>query len=230
MLRRIKNIFIVIAMFVLVFWGYVMIVNRNSANMTARQKILKAVYPMFLWLNKTNNKNNTVLTNNKTIPPVSFFSLQVALNDGSVLNMSSLKGKKILLVNTASDCGYTGQYEQLQKLYNQYNSKLVIIGFPANDFAAQEKGNDADIATFCKKNYGVTFPLALKSVVIKTPSQNNIFQWLSDPAKNGWNSKAPSWNFAKYLINEDGVLVNYFGPAVEPGSKEVEAAINESGK
>jgi glutathione peroxidase len=202
MLRKLSNVFIVIAMFIIVLGGYVMIVNRNAENMTARQKVLKTIYPMFIWLNKLANKNMDVVSHEKVVPPVSFYSLKAVLNDGTILDMASLKGKKILLVNTASACGYTAQYDQLQKLYNQYNSELVIIGFPANDFQEQEKGTNEEIASFCKKNFGVNFPLIQKSVVIKSPDQNSVFQWLTDPAKNGWNSQAPTWNFSKYLVNE----------------------------
>ena len=138
-----------------------------------------------------------------------------------MLDIASLKGKKVLLVNTASECGYTGQYEQLQKLYSRYNNQLVVIGFPANDFKEQEKGTNEEIASFCKKNYGVTFPLAEKSIVVKTAGQNNIFQWLTDPAKNGWNSQAPTWNFCKYLVNENGVLIDFFASGVEPTGEEI---------
>jgi len=159
------------------------------------------------------------------VPPVSFYSLKTVLNDGSTLDMASLKGKKILLVNTASQCGYTPQFEQLQKLYSEYNSTLVIIGFPANDFKEQEKGTNEEIASFCKKNFGVTFPLIEKSVVIKTAQQNNVFQWLTDPAKNGWNSQAPTWNFCKYLINEDGVLIDFFASGVVPTGTEIKKAL-----
>jgi len=156
---------------------------------------------------------------------VSLYTLKATLNDGTTLNMASLKGKKILLVNTASDCGYTSQYEQLQKLYSQYGNTLVVIGFPANDFKEQEKGTNEEIASFCKKNYGVSFPLAEKSIVIKKTDQNSIFQWLTDASKNGWNNQAPTWNFCKYLVNEEGMLINYFGPAVEPTSEEIVNAI-----
>lgn len=224
MLHKLKNFFIVIGMLVLVFAGWVMIVNRNSLNMTGRQKILKALYPAMMWITQRSGKNNKIMNNTSTAP-VSFYSLKTIMNDGSPLDMSALKGKKVLLVNTASACGYTAQYEQLQQLYNQYNNKLVIIAFPANDFKEQEKGTDSDIAAFCKINYGVTFPLAQKSMVVKTAGQNAVFQWLTNPAQNGWNSQAPEWNFSKYLVNENGVLTNYFGPSVEPTSKEIIAAI-----
>jgi glutathione peroxidase len=225
MLRKLKNVFIVIAMVIIVFSGYVMIVNRNSVNMTGRQKVLKAIYPMFVWLSKRSDKNTASISHDKTVPPVSFFSLKAVLNDGTPLDLASLKGKKILLVNTASACGYTAQYEQLQKLYSQYNNKLVVIGFPANDFKEQEQGTNEEIAVFCKQNYGVSFPLIQKSVVIKATDQNSVFQWLTDPAKNGWNSQQPSWNFSKYLVNEEGRLTHYFGPAVEPTSEEILKAI-----
>ncbi|MCY7309700.1 MAG: glutathione peroxidase, partial [Chitinophagaceae bacterium] len=130
-----------------------------------------------------------------------------------------------MLVITASDCGYTNQYEELQKLSDKYKDKLVIIVFPANDFKEQEKGTDTDIAAFCKKNYGITFSLAQKSVVIKSANQNPVFQWLTDSAKNGWNTKPPGWNFSKYLVNEQGVLTNYFGSSISPMSDDVMKAI-----
>ncbi|MEO5683396.1 MAG: hypothetical protein ABIQ88_12185 [Chitinophagaceae bacterium] len=112
-----------------------------------------------------------------------------------------LKGKKVLLVNSASGCGFTEQYDQMQQLFKQYNNELVVIAFPSNDFG-EEKNNDEEIALFCKENFRVSFLLMKKGVVIKTSSQNKVFQWLTDPAKNGWNSHAPLWNFCKYLVNE----------------------------
>ncbi|MBK5270381.1 MAG: glutathione peroxidase, partial [Bacteroidia bacterium] len=170
---------------------------------------------------------NTAELSNQKKPPVYFYSLKGVLNNNTVMDLSSFKGKKILLVNTASDCGYTNQYDDLQKLYEENKDKLVVIGFPANDFKQQEKGTDEEIAEFCKLNYGVTFPLMKKSTVIKSKDQNNIFQWLTDSTKNGWNNKPPNWNFAKYLVNEDGILTNYFGPSVSPMSKDVIEAINK---
>lgn len=225
---KLKKAFIVLLMLLIVFWGYVEIVNQNSKKMTNRQKILKAVYPAFVWITKLTGKNTAELSNTKQIPPKkSVYDLSVQLNNSTLLRLDSLKGKKILFVNTASDCGYTAQYDDLQKLYEQFKDKLVIIGFPANDFKEQEKGTDEEIASFCKLNFGVTFPLAKKSVVIKGPQQNEIFQWLTDAAKNGWNDKAPVWNFSKYLVNQQGVLVNYFEPSVSPLSNDVTEAINK---
>ena len=212
-------------MLIIVFAGYVEIVNVNSHHMTYRQKILKAIYPLFMWWTKSRGKNITELSNEKIQPPVSFYSLKDTLNNGIAFDFSELKGKKVLLVNTASDCGYTNQYEDLEKLYEQNKDKLIIIGFPANDFKKQERGSDEEIARFCKLNYGITFPLMKKSVVKKRDDQNPVFQWLTDSTKNGWNNKPPSWNFCKYLVNEEGQLVNYFGSAISPMSKDVIKAI-----
>ncbi|HTL07110.1 MAG TPA: glutathione peroxidase [Chitinophagaceae bacterium] len=225
MRSKLSKALIVIAMCILALTGYILIVNSNSKNMTGRQKVLKAMYPVLAWINKVTNSNREVITHAAVPPPVPLYTLSMVLNDGASFNLASLKGKKLLLVNTASACGYTAQYEQLQQLYNQYNGKLVVIGFPANDFKQQESGTDEEIASFCKKNFGVSFPLAQKSVVIKNNQQNPVFQWLTDPAKNGWNSQAPTWNFSKYLVNEEGFLTHYFGPGIEPMSETIQSAI-----
>ena len=193
--------------------------------MTLRQKVLKAIYPAWMWYAKMRGKNVTELKNEQKQPPVSFYTLKGTLNNGTVFDFSSLKGKKVMLVNTASDCGFTDQYEALQKLSEEYKNKLVVIGFPANDFKQQEKGSDEEIAQFCKLNFGVTFPLMKKTVVIKTAEQNEVFKWLTDSAKNGWNNKPPSWNFAKYIVNEQGILTNYFGSSISPAGKDVIKAI-----
>ncbi len=213
-----KKAVILFILLITVAAGYVVIVNRNSTTMTTRQKLLKAVYPVFMWMQ---GKKAKVLSNEKTQPPVSFYSLKATLSNGGEFDFNQLKGKKVLLVNTASNCGYTNQYDDLQKLNEKFQNKLVILGFPANDFKEQEKGNDEEIAQFCKINFGVTFPLMKKSSVIKAADQNEVFKWLTDSVKNGWNRKQPSWNFSKYLINEQGVLTNYFDPSVSPLSEEV---------
>ena len=195
--------------------------------MTVRQTVLKAVYPLLMSLNRSLGKRSKVLVNKKNIQPFqSFYSLSVQLNNGSFLSFDSLRGRKLLLVNTASDCGYTNQYSDLQKLYEKYD-KLTVIAFPANDFQQQEKGSDEEIGNFCKINFGVTFPVALKSSAVKGNGQQKVFQWLTDKTKNGWNNQLPSWNFSKYLVNEEGVLMNYFDPAISPLSEEVKKAIEQ---
>jgi len=169
-----------------------------------------------------------MIVNEKNVTPAEpIYPLSIELNNGRQLQLDSIKGKKILVVNTASNCGYTRQYSQLQNLYEKYNDDLVVIGFPANDFKEQEKGDDEEIAEFCKVNFGVTFPLAKKSTVVKNESQNNIFRWLSDKTKNGWLNKQPSWNFSKYLISKDGVLTHYFDPAVAPDDPSFIKAVEE---
>ena len=195
--------------------------------MSIRQSFLKAIYPVLMFYNKLVRKRSKVLKNERKAQPFqSFYNLSVQLNTGKELKFDSLKGKKILLVNTASDCGYTGQYDDLQKLYQDYSDRLMVIGFPANDFKQQEKGNDEEIAQFCKLNFGVTFPLAKKSPVIKGEDQQEVFRWLTDKTKNGWNNKQPSWNFSKYLVDEKGILTSYFDPAVSPLSEEVIGAVS----
>lgn len=226
--RWLKRTIITLVLLLAAFGGYVAYINRNTPDMTVRQKILKAVYPLMMGVTKLFGKNNKTMINQLGITaPRSVYDLTVTLNSGDTLALSSLQGKKILLVNTASDCGYTNQYADLQQLYEQNKDRLVVIGFPANDFQEQEKGSDTEIAQFCKVNFGVSFPLAKKSVVIKSPEQNPLFEWLSHKDLNGWNEQAPSWNFSKYLINEKGVLTHYFDPSVSPMSDIITGAIKK---
>jgi glutathione peroxidase len=217
-MRKLKRFAVVLVVIALVAISYLFYVNRNTEGMTTRQKLLKAVYPVFMWMK---GKNAKVLENTHRAPYVAFHSLKATMNNGATYDFSQLKGKKVLLVNTASDCGYTNQFDDLQALYKKFENKLVIIGFPANDFKEQEKGTDDEIAQFCKVNFGVTFPLMKKSSVVKNDNQNEIFQWLTDSTKNGWNSKVPTWNFSKYLVNEEGILTHYFDPSVSPMSEQV---------
>ncbi|MGB8190415.1 MAG: glutathione peroxidase [Chitinophagaceae bacterium] len=210
-------------------WIYIEIVNRNSVNMNFRQKLLKAVYPALLTWNKITGRKSTVLANDQSqqVNPRSFYDLKTPMNNGQEFDFNTLRGKKVLLVNTASNCGYTAQYDDLQHLYEQYKDKLVIIGFPANDFKEQEKGSDKEIEEFCRLNFGVTFPLAKKSSVLKGEEQNKVFQWLTDKNLNGWNTQPPTWNFSKYLVNEAGTLTHYFDPAVSPVSEQVVKAVSD---
>ncbi len=217
---------IVLVVLVVGFWGYVEIANRNSKNMTGRQKVSKAVYPLLIWWANMKGLGTKKLYGENAVPVVSFYSLNDTLNDGRVYDFEHLKGKKVMLVNTASDCGYTSQYDALQKLSEEYKDKLVVIGFPANDFKEEEKGTDAEIAAFCKLNFGVTFPLMKKSIVKRGPDQNKVFQWLCNPEKNGWSSQVPSWNFCKYIVDEQGRLTNFFASTIEPFDKAIINALN----
>jgi glutathione peroxidase len=195
--------------------------------MTRRQKILKLIYPLWIWWLNRRGRNAKVLFNENAKPAVSFYSLKDSLINGTTFNFEQLRGRKVMLVNTASDCGYTGQYDDLQKLSEKYKDKLVLLGFPANDYKEQERGSNEEIAEFCRVNFGVTFPLMKKSSVKKGPEQNTIFHWLSDPAMNGWSKQQPSWNFCKYLVNEEGQLTHYFASTIEPFNKVIINAINQ---
>jgi glutathione peroxidase len=157
-------------------------------------------------------------------PTVSFFSFTVNGLDGKPVSLEQYKGKKIIVLNVASECGYTPQYADWEKYYAAHKDKVVVLGFPCNDFGGQEPGSAADITTFCSKNYGVTFPM-FEKVAVKGANTAPIYKWLTDPALNGWNSQAPSWNFCKYLIDEQGKLVNFFASGVKPESADFVKAI-----
>jgi glutathione peroxidase len=200
---------------------YIAIPKKSNKHMNIKQRFLKAAYPLVMKVSKKNHLNN--IKNEK--PTSDFFKLKITMNDGSILPLDSFKGKKIMIVNTASDCGFTGQYDQLEKLYQKYKDRLIIIGFPTNEFGNQEKGNDASIASFCKINYGVSFPLAIKGEVLKSDNQQDVYKWLTDKSINGWNEQVPTWNFCKYLINEEGVLVDFFNSSIDPLGSEVEEAL-----
>ena len=173
-------------------------------------------------MNRSSGKNANILSNKNNIsPPFSFYYLKSIDISGNEISFDQFIGKKVLIVNTASDCGFTAQYDSLQKLYDNNKERLIILGFPSNNFGKQEKGSDEKIAIFCEENYSITFPLMKKSVVIKEADQNSVYKWLTDPENNGWNSHQPDWNFCKYLVDENGILTHYFGSAVSPLSEEI---------
>ena len=152
---------------------------------------------------------------------MSFHQFQANDITGRPFNMASLKGRKVLVVNTASECGFTPQYKQLEELYERYKDKgLVVIGFPSNDFGGQEPGDEKQIASFCTKNYGVTFPLMAK-VHAKGPEQSAVYAWLTQKKLNGVLDSEVKWNFQKYLIDEDGRLVAMYPSKQEPLSPEI---------
>lgn len=153
----------------------------------------------------------------------SFYDLKAMSLDGETIDMSKYKGKKIIILNVASKCGYTPQYADWQKFYESNKDQVEVLGFPCNQFLGQEPGSSDEIATFCQKNYGVTFQMFDK-VDVKGDQQHAIYQWLTDPSKNGWNSEVPSWNFCKYLINEEGKLTHFFGSKIKPDNQEFIAA------
>ena len=140
---------------------------------------------------------------------------------GEDFDFSTLKGKKVIVVNTASKCGLTPQYEELEALYKEYQDKgLVIVGFPANNFASQEPGSNEEIASFCQKNYGVTFPMMSK-ISVKGDDMAPIYHFLTEKSKNGLQDSEVEWNFQKYLINESGELVKVVSPRTTPKDPEI---------
>lgn len=150
----------------------------------------------------------------------SIYDFKVEALDGGKIDFSKFKGKKILIVNTASACGYTPQYEGLEALYKKYQDKLVIVGFPANNFGGQEPGTNGEIKEFCKKNYGVTFPMAAK-ISVKGDDMAAIYKWLCNKSENGVLDASISWNFNKFLLDEKGNLITKFDSKVTPMSEEL---------
>ena len=150
-----------------------------------------------------------------------FHALAATDINGKPFPFSQFKGHKVIVVNTASECGYTPQYKQLQELYTAYKDKgLIIVGFPSNEFGGQEPGDEKTIAAFCEKNYGVTFPMMSK-VMTKGEHQHPVYQWLTQKARNGAADSVVKWNFGKYLINEDGSLHTMLASAADPLSEQV---------
>jgi glutathione peroxidase len=150
-----------------------------------------------------------------------FYDFTVTSINGEEFPLSKLKGKKVMVVNTASKCGFTPQYEVLEKIYNLYKNKnFVIIGFPANNFMKQEPGSNSEILDFCTQNYGVTFPMMAK-VSVKGSDIHPLYQWLTKKSENGVIDADVSWNFQKFLIDEEGHLVKSFSPREKPDSEEI---------
>ncbi|MBK8563859.1 MAG: glutathione peroxidase [Saprospiraceae bacterium] len=160
-----------------------------------------------------------------TASSTSFYSFNLPeLESGVPVDFSTFKGKKIVLLNVASKCGYTPQYADWEAFHKQYGDKVVVLGFPANNFMGQEPGSNDEIANFCSKNYGVTFPMFQK-ISVKGDDMHPLYQWLSQKDKNGWNDQAPSWNFCKYVVDEKGELVSFFPSGVKPGDVEFKKAV-----
>ena len=149
-----------------------------------------------------------------------FYKLSANDIDGNIINFSKYKGKKILIVNVASKCGYTHQYKDLQELHKKYNDKITILAFPSNNFGFQEPGSNMQIEEFCETNYGIEFQLFEKSNV-RGKNINSIYKWLSSADDNGWNDKAPRWNFFKYLVSEEGKLKAVYSSNTNPLDKEI---------
>lgn len=153
--------------------------------------------------------------------PQGFYDFKVKTLEGQSFDFASLKGKKVMIVNTASKCGFTPQYKDLEALYEKYqDGNFVIIGFPANNFLGQEPGTASEIREFCTKNYGVTFPL-MEKISVKGKDMHPVYQWLTQKSKNGVMDSEVKWNFQKYLIDEKGNLVDVLYSKEKPDSEKV---------
>lgn len=164
----------------------------------------------------------SLLVNSQTI-----YEFKVEDIDGKTFDLASLKGKKVMIVNTASKCGLTPQFEALEKLYQEYKSTgFTIVGFPTNDFFKQDPGTNEEIKSFCTKNYGVTFPMMAK-IVVRGDEKHPLYKFLTEKSKNGLEDNEVKWNFQKYLINEEGKLVKIIGPRVSPSDDEIKDWLNK---
>tara|TARA_B110000285_G_C15104110_1_gene606849 strand:+ start:259 stop:816 length:558 start_codon:yes stop_codon:yes gene_type:complete len=150
----------------------------------------------------------------------SLYDIKINSIDGNPIDLNNYKGKYLLFVNVASECGFTGQYEDLQKLYDTYQDKLMVIGVPCNQFGGQEPGSSEAIQTFCKKNYGVTF-LITEKVDVKGKNQHPLYQWLTNKDLNGVENTSVKWNFHKYLVNGKGQFLDYFYSITKPLSSKI---------
>ncbi len=181
-------------------------------------KIASLAFIAVIAISATLNKNT--LTRSVIGNKGSIYDFKLKTIDGKDISLSAFKGKKLLLVNVASNCGYTPQYKNLQALHEQFESKLVVIGFPANNFGSQEPGASAEIKAFCTKNYGVTFQM-MEKISVKGTDAHPLYKWLSSKEQNGVCNDSPTWNFCKYLIDENGKLIKFFSSNVDPLSKEI---------
>jgi glutathione peroxidase len=150
----------------------------------------------------------------------SIYDIEINSLQGKPINLSLFKGKKILFVNVASKCGFTPQYKELQKLHNLYEESLVVIGVPCNQFGKQEPGNSSEINEFCQLNYGVSF-LITEKISVKGKEQHPLYSWLTNKNENGRKNSSVKWNFQKYLINEDGDLIDYYYSMTSPTSSKI---------
>ena len=170
--------------------------------------------------NKKNNEN-TVAQIQEPVKKETIYQFKVKDLNGDEFNFADLKGKKLMIVNTASKCGLTPQYETLQAVYEKYKDQnFVIIGFPANNFLRQEPGSDIEIAAFCSENYGVTFPMMSK-ISVKGKDMDEVYQFLTQKERNGFKDSKVKWNFQKYLINEKGEVVNVIKPKTKPDDEAI---------
>jgi glutathione peroxidase len=177
-------------------------------------------FSLMILLSGFSYKSIAKKTDDKSASKANFYDLKAISIDGEEVSFEKYKGKKVLIVNVATKCGYTYQYEGMQKLNDLYEGKVAVLGFPANDFLFQESGSNESIAEFCETVFGVTFDM-FEKITTKGRKQSPVYTWLSDSNLNGWNDQRPTWNFCKYLVDENGELIAFFDSKVKPMSKEI---------
>lgn len=206
-----KNLFSLICGLVVLFC--------NQSNAQDNKNKLQTTSPI-------SNTKSVETKSTKTMNKLTIYSYKVKDIDGKEFDFLKLKGKKILIVNTASECGYTPQYKELEELYQKYKKEnFVIVGFPTNNFGGQEPGTNKEIKAFCTKNYGVTFPM-MEKVSVDGKDKCDIYEFLTQKGKNGLEDSTVEWNFQKYLINENGELIAVFPSKITPMSEEITSLIN----
>jgi glutathione peroxidase len=203
-------------------WVSFFFVTFIKKNIMKKIILLLSVISLYSCQNQAQNKVAPIRNSKELVmEKQTIYQFKVKDLEGNDFDFASLKGKKILVVNTASKCGLTPQYKQLEAIYNQYkNQNFVIVGFPANNFMQQEPGSNKEIAEFCERNYGVTFPM-MEKISVKGTDMNAVYQFLTQKSKNGLKDSEVEWNFQKYLINEKGELDKVVAPQVLPTDAEI---------
>jgi glutathione peroxidase len=192
-----------------------------------RNMLVWCVIALAAWSCQSASSNKVMSKPEETVKSIdmeSLHSLKVLNIKGEEVSLSKYKGKKVLIVNVASKCGYTPQYGDLQLLHEKYGDKVAVLGFPSNDFGGQEPGTNIEIAQFCSTNYGVTFDMYDK-VAVKGKDKHPLYQWLTSKSLNGWNDQEPTWNFCKYLVDEEGHLLKFYASSVNPFDDDLINAI-----
>lgn len=187
-----------------------------------KKALLILCLPLLLFNCQSNaQKNNAVAHNSEAMNKETIYQFKVQDLEGNEFDFSTLKGKKVMIVNTASKCGLTPQYKDLQAIYDKYKSQgFVVVGFPANNFMSQEPGTNEEIAEFCERNYGVTFPM-MEKISVKGKDMHPVYEFLTQKSRNGLENSSVKWNFQKYLINENGELEKVIDPKTLPSDQEV---------
>lgn len=180
---------------------------------------------LFWTCNPREIQHRPLSLNNNVGNMKSFYDFKMRSLEGVEVDFSQYKGKKIVVMNVASECGYTPQYAKWEAFYESNKDKVVVLGFPCNQFGGQESGTHEEIKSFCQKNYGVTFPI-FEKIDVRGNNKAPLYVWLTTKSENGWCDKTPGWNFCKYLISEKGELMDFFASGIEPENPEFQKAFN----